>query len=216
MQRATPTVSSIVGAEALGNWVANPEVPGQQTQSASALVPLQSAALKLKFSGVPRVNAFCTFAQDTTAKTIALSYVINTFTPPIATPLFAAAGSGTIDAASVAFSRDVGQSSLNHLSWGVTLESDSAGNPANSYTFNGHTPTDGTTLSEVVVQTLTGQLGAGQDYFGFSGIAVNGTGINARFPIGSIIVVTLVNDANAGGGVVSFETAQITIQEQPL
>lgn len=207
-----PKSDGLIGANALGNWVINPQTDGGgQTFSAIGVIPISSVALRMKFSGVVRVGGSAQFTGATGP--VALELVYKLFTDPV-TPLFARSGTGVIDATPVAFSRQVAQDSINPLSWGATLESDSAGLPANTYTFDGASVVTGSTgLMGIVVPSAS----VIQPEFSFDDLVTLGPG-TARFPDDghTWIVLTLALNTTAAGGTAAFPATHLSLQEQPL
>ena len=226
----SPAAAFGTPADALGNWVTCAMPPASQTQTnvSSAGVPLMAVALLVKYSGTVRVECAVNYGTTVTAKTVHHALTLYRYAPPIV-GRFALAGSGTINTSNIGFGRNVGANPAlaTNVSWAASLSNDAAGLPANSFSFGGHilSGNGGAAFSQKVtentVESLTGELSAtapGQFSLAFSGMQPNFELVtpNEQFPIGNTLVAVLQLISTAGGDLVNYQTASLTIQEQPL
>lgn len=223
MRRGTvraPGLPALPGLDALGNWSAIAQTPTAQTQTAAGVIPVLAVALRIKYSGIVRIDSNIYFGGSANTEVISLSTVLTAFAPPVATPIFAASGSGVPSALGVAASRDTAQDVSTPLAWGAALESDAHGNAANTFTFNGGLVTGGQALATQVEVAVTGQLTVSRPHV-FSGLVFNygaaATPITGkRFARDTYVVAAIVLTTNTDTFVVNWNGGSITIQEMPL
>lgn len=202
----------VLGAEALGNFSNfNDFDPATQTQSAANSVALAAVAIRIKFSNTVRFDCSMSYGGNTNTEVIHLQLQASIFAPPVATPLFAAVGTGTIDSTHINPGLDSSQDSFNRAHFGAVLTSDAAGDPANSFQFNGASLTNGVILAEKQAEVITGTLQGGQ-----LTLAAGGLFSNALLVPGAWVALTIVLLSNTDGDTVTFEVGCMSIQEQPL
>lgn len=209
-------------AEALDNYVSIIGVPQPQTQSAAAEVAVLSVAVQVKYTGIFDVAFTSGFASGTTAKTVQHKLVVVPFISPGAR-FTGGSGNGTIYGNDV----DAEPDTLTSRSkWGQRLSADAAGVPANGILFNGVAPTTAAPNGQALLDTgatptLTGLLaGSAMTFSGAlsfsSSVGPKTAYTKSTTAAPSFVVASIVLLSTAGGDVVTYEYASITLIEKVL
>jgi hypothetical protein len=204
--------------EAFDNWASingvGGNAPHTQTQGAANDVCVAAVGVTCKYSGVFAVSAAAGYSSGTTAKTIEHKVILLDVALPIASPTFS---HGTPTGGS--FGNDVGTDpdAAHRSKFTQILNADAAGVSANGVEYNGAPVVGGFVLLDTgPTPTLTGLLSGSAQSLSLSTTTGSATGPKTRFAVGHFVIAAILLTSTAGGDVVTYQYASVTLTEQPL